>query len=450
VQPSRVIELDVSTPWEPAPRERSARGPRVGAFLLLLVAVAGMLTGPSQLAGESLTLAWRATAFHNFFDVGGNTVYSVVDDAGQLRLVARDIELGTVRWSRVLEGPLAEAYFSNSVNLVTRFPPSLGTPTATRVLTQEAGRLVMSYPTPALPVAYIAGSVAILIEQEVGADIADADARLDGWRQAHRVTAVDLATGENRWEGRIDPGSTWALPGVQPWDDGVVWGGSDEGRMIVVASDGTAQVWDLTTGKVTARAELGQQYNREVSYALAFPQVLAVSTTSVGGPIVVGWELRRMAVLWRVHVPNVVAWPAPCGRLLCLRSENNTWAIDTRTGTVAWHAAGVSVYPTDMPVRRLAGVDGSTPVTIDVGTGMVENVPDGWEVVDNDQRRGSLITALVDEDGQGHLGRLSLGTGQVADLGPIGSVMSGMRCRSTDTHVVCADGSQLRVWRLRG
>src|SRR5206468_1676564 len=111
-----------------------------------------------------------------------------------------------------------------------------GTPTATRVLDQEAGRRLAAYPMPAMPLVYIADTVAVMIDREPGATSAEADALADGWTQAHRVTAVDLATGDVRWVGRIEPGSTWALPGVQPWDDGVVVGGPDAHDMAVIAA----------------------------------------------------------------------------------------------------------------------------------------------------------------------------------------------------------------------
>jgi hypothetical protein len=302
---------------------------------------------------------------------------------------------------------------------------------------------------PAMPLVYIAGTVAVMIDRESGTTrSAEADAAGDGWTQAHRVTAVDLVTGDVRWEGRIDPGSTWALPGVQPWDDGVVVGGPDARYMAVVAADGGAQAWDLSTGKVAARINVGPYTSW--SYALAFPGLLVVSSPSASGPVVTGWDLRLLAVRWQVHVPNAVAWPAPCGRLLCMNSEEQVWGLDIRTGAIAWHARGVSVHPAVLPVRRLAGVDTAGPVTIDAATGDVRPLDGGWRIVDSGQRRGRLVTAQVGDDGAARLGLLSLGTGAVTDLGPVGTIMAGIRCQADDTHIACGDGGQLRVWRLRG
>ncbi|WP_344126565.1 hypothetical protein [Luedemannella flava] len=420
----------------------------MGAFLLVVLAVVATLTGPATSGSESLTLAWRSTAFHTFFGVTDDTVYAVTDDAGQLRLVARSLDRGLIRWSLRIEGPLADAYYASAVNVVTRFPPSPGTPAATRVATQEAGRRLVAYPVAAVPLAYIAGTVAIMIDREPSTTSAEIDAREDGWVQAHRVTAVDLASGETRWVGRIEPGSTWALPGVQPWDDGVVVGGPDARQMVVVAPDGSAQSWDLTNGKVVARANIGPY--QDFSYALAFPSVLAVSTWSLNGPIVTGWDMRRLAVKWQVPVPNVVAWPAPCGRLLCMTAEDHTWAIDARTGEIVWDAPGVALHPTDVVTRRLSALAGTAPVTLDAATGQAYDIEGGWRVVDSDQRGSELVSVLVSNDGEARLGMLGLGTGTVRDLGQVGSVLAGIRCRANDTHIVCADGGQLRSWRLRG
>ena len=448
MQPSRVIELDISTPWEPVPGQTGVRSPHVGLFLVVMLALVATLTGPARPGAESLTLAWRGTAFQGFFGVTADTVYTITDDTGQLRLVARSLDRGVVRWSWRIEGTLADAYFSDSVNLVTRFPPSVGTPTATRVLSQGAGRRLAAYPMPAVPLAYIAGTVAIMIDRAPGQRTAEEDARQDGREQMHLVTAVDLRTGEQSWVNYIDAGSSWALPGVQPWDEGVVVGGPDVRYMVVIDPNGTARSWDLTTGKVASRENLGPY--QEDSYGLAFPNLLAVSTAPPSGPIVTGWDLRRLAVMWRVRVPSVVAWPVPCGRVLCLTAEDQTWAFDTQTGAKLWHAPGVAVHATVPKTRRLAALAGSAPVTIDAATGEVFDIEGGWRVVDSDTQRPTLVSALVNNAGQARLGLLGLGTGTVRDLGPVGSVLAGIRCRATDTHVVCADGGQLRSWRLRG
>ena len=445
----RVIELDVAAAWDPEEPERAGRRARGPGLVWLAVSLLFLLIGPPP-AEARMAAAWRADAHRGFFWLTDDALFRVVRAEDGLHLAADDLETGAPLWERKLDGPLATTYHHAAPLLAPRFPPTPGGPTITRVLDAETGRRLGTYPVPAVPLAYFTDQVAVVIDREPDARAippASSDWHYDGWVEAHVVTAIDLQTGGIRWIGRLEPGRTWVLPGLRPYQDGVIGGGAAEGWMAVLEPAGAIEIWDLASGQVRARGNAGPF--DAWSYALALPGVLTVSTQEGLEPVLSGYDPHTLHRLWRVRVPDVPdasAWPVVCGSTVCLSSPYALWGLDLGTGGLAWHQRVVDVYPTADPLVPVLIVEG--PVLIEVNTGRVRPLPERWRIVDPQPRRGSMVVMRVEDDFHVRLGRLDLVTGVITTLGDARVASPGGPCRATSTHLACADGATVRVWRI--
>jgi hypothetical protein len=444
-----VVELDPVGPWDPEESERGGRRSRAAGLTWLVVCLLFLLIGPPP-AGASLRLAWRADAYRGYFWLTDDAVFRVVRAEGELRLVADDLATGAPRWERALDGPLAATYHRAAPILAPRFPPTPGGPTMTRVLDAETGRRLGTYPVPAVPLAFFTDQVAVTIDREPGAPAippASSDWFYDGWLAAHVVTAIDLGTGATRWVRRLEPGRTWVLPGLRPYQDGVFGGGAAESWMAVLDPAGAVDIWDLATGQVRVHGDAGPF--DAWSYALALSDVLAVSTQDGLDAVLTGYDPRTLARLWRMPLPDVPdasAWPVACGSTVCLSSPYALWSLDLTTGALAWHRRVVDVYPTADPLVPVLVIEG--PMLVEVRTGRVWSLPTRWRIVDPQPRRGSMVVMRVEDDYHVRLGRLDLTTGGITTLGDARVTSPGGPCRATATHLACADGSTVRVWRI--
>jgi len=447
MQQSRVIDLEVPSPWGlRVPAGRRRRGPALVGLSVLLVL---LLTGPAHI-GPALTLAWRAEAFQGFLWLDEDTAYSGTRTADGLRLVARDVATGRVRWEYRLNGSLAESYLGEPTILVPRFPPYPGSPATTLVLDARTARQLGSYPVPAAPVAYFGEGVAVMVDREpgppTGPDSPDGST-IDGWQEAHRATAVDLVTGETIWDRRLPAGSFWALPGVYPWMEGFV-GTAAPGRwMAVVGSDGAAEVMDLHTGRVTARTRLGPFDSW--SYAIALPEVLVVNSQAWPEMVLTGYNPQSLSMLWRIQLPGVPdpsAWPIECAGLVCMVSPYSVWGIDPEAGALVWRQRAVEVYAAGF--RMLAAITFDGPVLVDVATGDARSVGGGWRIVEKQPRGRELVVSRVERE-RTELGVLDQDSSRITVLGDVGHIGSIDGCHTTGTHLACTVGDEMRVWRIR-
>ncbi len=442
VRSSPVIDLEA-----PTPRRRGvpASGRRYGfAVVTLAITLLLALTGPVH-SGRFLTLAWRADAFLGFHWVDGDTVYTTTRMGNELHLVSRDLATGRQRWAYRLEGSLVEAYLGRPTIFVPRFPPYPGSPATTLVLDATTARQLGSYPVPAAPLVYIADGVAVMADREPVQPASPGG--FDGWREAHWVSGIDLATGQMTWRRRIAAGSSWALPGVYPWMEGLVGTSGRDRWMAVVGPDGTTEVWDLVTGTVVARAKIGPFDSW--SYAVALPDVLVVNSRALPEMVLTGYDPRTMSVRWRVQLPgapDVAAWPIECVPLVCLHSPYAIWAIDPGRGELRWHRRAVEVYPSRYAKLAALTVDG--PAMLDVASGASLPLPDGWRIVEKQPLGRELVVSHVDA-GRTVLGTLDLDSGRIMILDDVGHIGTVGSCHTTATHVACTSGDQVRVWRIR-
>lgn len=156
----------------------------------------------------------------------------------------------------------------------------------------------------------------LIIDREPGSRVTPptgSDWFYDGWHEPHLVTATDLRTGGTRWTGRLEPGASWVLPGVRPYQDGVAGGGAAESWMAVLDPSGHIDIWDLASGKVRVRGDLGPF--DAWSYAMALPDVLTVSTQDDLEPVLTGYDPRTFARLWRVRAPDIPDASGVAGRV---------------------------------------------------------------------------------------------------------------------------------------
>jgi hypothetical protein len=463
--PSRVIDLDRPRPAAPGRRDpHLARRGRHTALLagavVLFVLIA--LTGMPAL-GQPLTLAWRGGTLHAMLWVDDRSVYGLRPGLQGPMLTANDIATGTIRWQRELTGPLARMYPAESPMLVPLFGPHVPARASIAASSTRTGRLHGIYPVPAMPLVYFTDPVAVVVDlapgtvqaglrpagpNQVGTGTAGVGSTFDGWVEEHLVVAIDLETGATRWSRRIPAGSTWAMPGVHPWRDGFVGEPGPAPWMVVVGADGAAETWRLATGEVAARADVGPLV--QWSYASALPGTVLINTGGWPNAIVDAYEPDELTRLWRSPVPtvpDVMSWPVLCASLICLMSTSDIWAVDLAPRRLAWHRAVVDVYAVGHRSMAVATLDG--PVLLDLATGAVDAVPDGWRVAERRGREGPVVLA-VHAGGRTTLGLLDLDGGTPRTLGDVGEVGLPERCAISGAHLACATADEVRVWRMRG
>lgn len=442
-----MIDLDVPSPWEPAdtrpPRQNHAAAAAGLAALLVL-----LLTGPLHMGG-SPTLAWQAETIRGFFWVDSSAVYTLSRAANGLRLVARQPVTGRERWGRLLDGPLPQTYRVEPALLLPRFPPFPGSPAGTTVLDARSGQLIGTYPVPAVPIVYFAGDVAVTVDRLPGAPVRlEGNTWYDGWKEPHIATGIDLATGATRWTRRLPAGSSWALPGVYPWMEGFVGRPAGRGWLAVVTSDGIAETWELRTGATTAHADVGP-LDYYWSYSLALPDVLVVNRQAWPEMELRGYDPTTLAELWRVRLPSVPdgsAWPVQCADLVCLTSPHAIWAIDRTRNRLAWHHRVGIVYAGPFP--KLAAVTVEGPVLLEISTGRMQPIREGWRIVEAQPGHRSLVLSRTDPGDRVRVGLLDQAGGGITDLGLLGSATTADQCHATQVRLVCADAGTVRVWRI--
>lgn len=461
---SRVIDLDEAG-HEDAPRPTGGRGHVVLAAVALLLFVLVSLTGlPNPV--PSLSRAWSGEARHGFLWVDGRSVYTLRRAADGLLLTASDLATGSVRWQRPLTGSLARMYLAEAPILVPMFGPHVPARASTAASSTATGRLRGIYPVPAMPLVYFTDPVAIVIDRVPGAEPTgpgpggpnqigtaepDSEASFDGWLEAHQATAIDLDSGAPRWVRTIEPGSTWALPGVHPWREGFVGERGSAPWMAVVGPTGAAEIWRLDTGRVQARADVGAL--EQWSYTSALRGTFIVNAGGWPDAIVAGYDPENLDLVWRLplpSVPDLLSWPVTCAELVCLVSSSDVWAVDLTAGKLIWRQPVADVYAVgDRTLAAATIADG--PVLLDVATGGLRAVPGGWRVAESRTGEGPLILFRPNR-GRYTLGLLPLSgvdAGVPASLGDAGPMGLPERCELAGTHLVCTHGVEVQVWRVR-
>jgi hypothetical protein len=450
-----IIELDVGTPW-PGPDERRHRVPRAISAAVVVFGLLVALTGPRLLLPASLTLAWRVTSAAGFFWLGPDAVYTVdplrAHPAG-LRLVARDLRSGAVRWSAELTGPLTEIYASERGSLASRFPPTFSFGARTFLINTDTGRVTRAYPVPAMPVAYVADEVVVFVDWDpsVGPDPSPEEphATAVGLEWTHRAVGRDLRTGAVRWIRALPAGMRWALPGVQSGAEGIVGLPAGQPWMVTRAAGGAVEVWDLRTGAVAARREYGRMGPESYVAALGGAVFVRLAPESGAGggsaEILDPWTLAARSIF---APPDLEAEPLACGPVLCMEVRRSVWVVDPASGAILWRTHGMPLRPALEPGGRLATAAGEPVTLFDARTGMATHALGQWRMVDTSAYRSTAMIALANGSGGAELAVLNLDAGTLRRLGSITPWSPGSRCLGGRDRVVCEHDGVVRVWRV--
>lgn len=449
----QVIELDISVPWD-GPDEAPRRSPRALVVAVVVLGLLLSLTGPGLLLPATLTLAWRAPTTARLFWLGTDGVFTVDRVGGPvpgLRLVSRDPRTGGVRWTAVLNGPLAEVYALERGSLASFFPPTFSSAARTYLINTNTGRVSRAYPVPAMPVAYFADDVVVTIDwdQAIAPDPVpdEPHAAAIGLDFSHRATARDLATGRIRWTRPLPAGLRWALPGVPAGAEGIVGLPAGQSWMVTRSTAGSVEVWDLRTGAVLARRDVGRLSSE--SYVSALGDAVLVRVLDAVGTRMSVLEPATLAPRWTFTPPDLDAEPAACAPVLCLEIRRSVFVVDPATGAILWRTHGTPLRPAIQPGARLATATAEPLTLFDIRTGRTAQGYGSWRIVDNSAYRQDVVVATARPGADADLALLDIGTGTMRRLGTVTPWSPGTRCIAGADRIVCEDDGLVRVWRRR-
>jgi hypothetical protein len=442
--PHREIDLDLTAPAFRRPGTRPARHAPVAVAMLLALLVIAVLTGPTGAA--PLAPQWQLATNTPDLWLTSTSVYTVDSSGGGVALVALDVRTGRIRWRRPLTGVLASVYAAPDTLLTTRFPPHPGETARTVVLGPKLGQADLAFPALAMPLAQVTSDLAIVIDRDPTVPAQQDFSALDqaaGLQWTHHVTAIDLSTGATRWTAQLPAGVRWSLPGVRPGASGIA--GLSPGQHWMVTSDasGAIAIWDLETGRVVGRRDLGPVAPE--SYVLALTDAVLVWHRDARGPTA---ELYNPATLAPQHqfVPALPdAEPVACAPQICLIANGGIAVVDPDGGATSLRLTGTSLRPG--PAGRLLVTAFGRPLSIvDINARRVSTV-DGWRLVDTGAYTGQAVVVHDSEaPGQTQVGRLDVATMGFTESGWLPQWSPGNLCQADAAHLACADGAVLRVW----
>ncbi len=436
-----VAVIDVSAPWTPAPPQPLSRERHpIVVALFLGLGVLLVLTGPGAFPLPRLILSWRASTSTGFFWLTADTLYTLdTTNPNEVLLSAHDPRSRDVTWSLPLRGPLAQVYASAHPVFTTIFPPT----DADGAVTTAAGSLgVLSYPTAALPLVYLAGTLAITVDRDLRVPPEPGSAAT-GPRWAHLVTARDLRTRSVLWTRRIEPRGSWSLPGVRVGATGIAGLPPGTDWMLVSSSRGALEIWDLRTG--ATRARRGLTAPSRTTYALALADSVVVSTQSGGVVGLSAYDPGTLAPQWRVVPPLTNAEPLACQPNLCLVTNRAVFIVDPRTGLTTVRVSGTQVRPGPTG-RALVSEFGESLAIVTTADGRASSVEIGWRAVDAAAYERFAVVAQVQESARAELGLLDVQHGTVARLGEATRWSSFSQCLANADTIACGDGDTLSAW----
>jgi hypothetical protein len=438
--PVVVLDLDAEPPPAGRPRPRQ---PGVVSLIVALV-VATALTGPDQ--SPRLTEAWQTGLSTAYTWLGADAVYTIDIASRRASFTAYRLDDGAVRWRVPLRGLLADAYGVGTAPVETRFPPHLADGVRTYVWRGDVQHPALTFPAVATPLVQVADHVAIVIDRDPGVAAAPGYAPVDqaaGLAWAHRVTAIDLASGAVRWTRTIAPGLRWSLPGVRPGTAGIVGLPPGQHWMVTSSSAGDLAVWDLETGAVVLTRDVG--FLGLESYVLALPAAVLVWRRGSTGPTIELLDPATLAATAR-FVPAVPdAEPVACAPAICLYANGGVIIVDA-TGSVTARLTGTGLRPG--PAGRLIVTAFGSPMSIVDVYGRATAATGDWHLVDADNYTRQAVLARAASAGMVDLGLLDVASGALWSLGAIASPLAGTRCQIAAARLVCTQGRQLTAWAI--
>ncbi|GAA0722671.1 PQQ-binding-like beta-propeller repeat protein [Dactylosporangium roseum] len=462
--PDAIIELDLSTPWEPpdpppSPRRRAYR--RWLAFAVVGLVAAGVLgaaapgrdTGPVLSVDQpvlSIGLSARRIIVSRYEQAAPVVEALDVRDGGRLwsRPVSRGQHVGFVT-----EHVVALLTESGDENGTTQTLTALDAATGERLW--ERSRIQVAGRTPGR----------FLVEDMTGVtrddrvmtitdDAQDAPVNAPAEQYEQRYRALDERTGAEIWSFDVPEGSVTSFD----WESGY-WAikGISE-----LSPAGVLRFRDVTTGAVTVTHRLdwsGTISGFAVGTALpgiagtAGGQVLLYAAGERGADV---HDLRTGRRLWHWEAKDSRTYHGlfPCaGDLYCVWDSNGTDALDAHTGQPVWHVDRYNIVLQRGNGTLLLGrwdekgPFSSIAATVDGRTGRVLRRYEGWYLLQS-QGIGPLVV-WRQADGRGALlGVLDARSGRVTVFGRATDWFGSPACVAAGDDLVCSGVGGLTVWKL--
>ncbi|MER7002619.1 PQQ-binding-like beta-propeller repeat protein [Dactylosporangium sp. NPDC000555] len=456
--PESIIELDISTAWEPEPRpagrwrRRRWRRLRWGWGALVLAVVVSLL--PASAAPRDLA-ALYSTKFQvmSFAAAGGRFVVARYPAAGgQPVLEALDARLGTVLWRRTTEADEFFVELTERIALLQFSQVDENGAYAGRLVALDAATGVPLWERPRARIAGVAGGRVLAADlawpdESQGFDPAyGGDPEEPSVAQAElphheRYVALEPETGAEVWRAESPPGTVPSLD---------TSGHPRVLRLSDLDAAGVLRVRDPATGVVTST------YRLDWSGPVAGHQAGAPGHEVVrraGGTGADVYDRASGRLLW--HGPD---GPYPCfGNGYCVAGEDGIDVLDAATGARLWHAEGYSSILGGVPGRLLLyrhTADESRPddvVAFDARTGAVVWRQRGWIVMtDYGRMNGApehFVWRPVGNTGA-LIGRLDPRDGTVEVIGRARDFYGTPTCAATAGRLACLAVGHLHVWAL--
>ncbi|MGI5240238.1 PQQ-binding-like beta-propeller repeat protein [Dactylosporangium sp. CA-139066] len=459
--PDAIIELDLSTPWEP-PGPSPSRPRRVHQRWFALVAVALLTAGvlvadvPSRGFGPVFTVDGPVLSLNA---AEGRIVLSRSSGAGQ-QIEALSLRDGRPLWSVPSEGnhnQYLAIMTDRVIGLVTEpgISDQSSTFTVLDVTTgeqlwqrkqvggfgQAGGRIIVEDLT-----GVVDGPTGVFNGAEDGAVNPPAEQR------DQRFLALDERTGATVWQVDAPKGSLIAFSWSAPFS---------LARMTELSPTGLLQIRDLDTGAVIAAHQLDwsgtlSSYRTGTSFSdtvgAAGEQVVIFKAGDRGADV---YDRGSGRLLWHWQGRMLFDGPLACAQeLYCVQDQDGMYTVDARTGRTVWRVAG---YNTILRVEsgvialtrwnRTDNLNISGVATVDMRTGQVLRKLDNWSVM-----LGRLTDRVVAwkllGDRSAVLGAVNPRTGEVTVFGKARDWNGRPDCVQSGDDLACVVTGRLSVWKL--
>ncbi|GAA2605526.1 hypothetical protein GCM10010399_40680 [Dactylosporangium fulvum] len=460
--PDAIIELDLSTPWEPpdpppSPRRRVHRRWLASAVVglvaagVLVAAAPGRDTRPVFVIDQqviSVSMSER------------RIVVSRYEQAVPV-LEVLDVPDGSRIWSQPIPRE-QHVYFvtEHVVTLLTESADEQGTAQTLTVLDVATGERLWERSriraVGRTPGRFVIEDMTDVVRDDwvvtLTKDAEGVPVNNPAEQYEHHYRVLDERTGAEVWSLDVPKGSVAAFG----WDDeySVLEGLSE------LSPTGVLRFRDLTTGAVTATHQL--DWSGTISYfdvgaaqsdiiGTTSGQVMLYTARERGADI---YDLRTGRRLWHWEDRNTYRGLYPCtGELYCVQDRNGTDALDAHTGQPVWHVDRYNILLWHGNGTLLLGrwdengPYSSLAATVDERTGRVLRRYEGWNLVQS-RGTGPLVVWSRVGERSAVLGVLNQRSGRVTVFGRAPEWFGPPDCVAAGDHLACTVVGGLKVWRL--
>ncbi|WP_238009720.1 PQQ-binding-like beta-propeller repeat protein [Dactylosporangium sp. AC04546] len=452
--PEPMIELDLTTPWEPvveagaSPNRQRRR--RAGAAVLVGVVAAGLLTAaaPARAYEPLFALDYQVTGVY----LAGGRVFAgryKRAGAGQ-ELEAFDARNGRLLWSL----QMAQNQYVRSVTAgVVVLLQQRGEPddAVSDVAVHDAATGERLWQRESVWVFGRFGG-RMLIDEMVDGEVPErqfvVDENDDGvirnqapeLREQH-LLALDERTGTVEWRLDVPKGNRLSFELGSGWEDLT--------GMVELTPAGELRRHDPRDGVVTRTDRL--DWSGAVSwFEMDGAEVVVFRVGDVGGDV---YDLASGRRLWHWQDPEHYGglgscWPG----LYCVQGQSGTTAVDRRTGRTVWRLQqynsilGLTADAMIMSVWESPDLDPRSVAAVDPRTGQATTVLEGWNAVQLDGPRIVVWKTVGQRDAV--LAELDPATGRVAVFGRAHDWFGRPSCVTERRTLACVVVGGLTVWRL--